>query len=306
MKKFFHTFLVNISLFFVIILAIEGIIWHQENQTIRKFGNLTADQQNMPFHPGINDYWIKNPKLKGFREPEGLQYNKQPIAIFGCSYAYGFKLQNEQTLSYKLSHLGKVPVYNRAITSWGIQHMLYQTKREDLYKTTPEPQYAIFVYFPDHINRLYYHSFILEQTLIEQYYLRYEEKNGKLQEVKHDNVFLNQIQRLYLYNKINQYLIINAQKTQKHYDFALKHFIEAKEEMQKHWKNTKYAVLFYVSDPNENYLKSKLKENNFIVMDADEMTGKNLRKEEYMSSDYHPKEEAWDLIVPKLIEKLGI
>ena len=76
--------------------------------------------------------------------------------------------------------------------------------------------------------------------------------------------------------------------------------------MQKHWENTKYVVIFYTTYPNDNYLKDKLKENGFIVIDADEITGKNLLDSEYMRSDHHPKEEAWNIVTPKLIKELGI
>ena len=86
----------------------------------------------------------------------------------------------------------------------------------------------------------------------------------------------------------------------------MKHFFEAKEEMQKHWKNTKYVVVFYTAYPNDNYLKEKLKENDFIVIDADELAEKNLRDDKYMRPDYHPTGKAWDVIVPKLIKELGI
>ena len=306
MKKKFHTFLINISLLFIIILAIEGIIWHQENQTLRRLGDLKPNDKNIAFHPGIDDYWTTNPQFNYGRKPEGLQYSKKPIVIFGCSFAYGYNLQNEETFSYKLSHLAKVPVYNRACSGWSIQHMLHQTRQDSFYDLIPEPQYAIYLYIPDHINRLYYHSFILFDTLIEKYNLRYKEENGKLEEIKHDNFLLNQIQRLYLYNKINQYYIIKTQKTHKHYDFALKHFTEARADMQKHWENTKYVVIFYTTYPNDNYLKDKLKENGFIVIDADEITGKNLLDSEYMRSDHHPKEEAWNIVTPKLIKELGI
>ena len=76
--------------------------------------------------------------------------------------------------------------------------------------------------------------------------------------------------------------------------------------MQKHWKNTKYVVYFYDYEQNYDLLKSKLEKENFIIIDNKDLTQEDLTTEKYMFADYHPKEAAWDLLTPKLIEKLGI
>ncbi|MBQ8886077.1 MAG: hypothetical protein IJY61_00055 [Candidatus Gastranaerophilales bacterium] len=312
MKKF-KLILINTLIFITILFVIEGIIWINENEALRKLGGLDKNNQYYAFHPGIKKFYLdlnSFPKInKGYeygRQPVGLEYNKKPIVIFGCSYAYGQGLNSNQTLSYKLSHQAKVPAYSRSHSGWGIQHMLYQVEKPLFYEKVPEPSHAIYVYIPDHMNRLYFHSFILFDTLIEKFNLRYKEKNGELQEVKHDNFLFNQIQRLYIINKINQYIVINTPKGSKQYDFALKHFIVAKEKMQEQWKNTKYVVIFYTAKKEDVYLKKKLEENDFIILDADEMANKNLRDNEYMSRDYHPTEEAWNLITPKIIEYLNL
>lgn len=311
MKRKFLVFIFNILIIIGILFIVESIIWQKENQNLRNLGDIKSTSNNLPFHAGIKKFQLDlnefpTKKYNTGRLPEGLEYKKKPIVIFGCSYAFGYNLENSETLSYKLSHKAKVPVYNRAYNGWGIQHMLYQVKNELFYKKVPEPQYVIYLYIPDHINRLYYNAFLSYDTICEKFNLRYKEKNGELKEITHDNIFLNQFQRLYLTNKINQYIILNTAKTEKHYNFALKHFIEAKKEMQKHWSDTKYVVLFYTSSNKENYLKNKLKENEFIVIDADEITNKNLWNNEYMREDIHPTEEAWNIVVPKLIEKLGV
>lgn len=311
MKRKFLIFIFNLLTIIGILFIIEGIIWQQENQNLRNIGDIKPADRNLPFHAGISKFNLNlnefpTGKYNAGRLPEGLEYSKKPIVIFGCSYAFGYNLENNETLSYKLSHQAKVPVYNRAYSGWGIQHMLYQVKNELFYKKVPEPQYAIYIYIPDHINRLYYNSFLSYDTICEKFNLRYKEENGTLKEIPHNNLILNQFQRLYLINKINQHLIINSIKTKKDYDFALKHFVEAKKEMGKHWENTKYVVLFYTSSQNENYLKNRLKENDFIVIDADEITNKNLCDNKYMRKDFHPNEEAWNVVIPELIKKLGV
>ena len=99
---------------------------------------------------------------------------------------------------------------------------------------------------------------------------------------------------------------MNTAKGPKEYDFALKHFIVAREKMQGQWKNTKYVVIFYTAKKEDVYLKKKLEENDFIVLDADEMINQNLWDAEFMGSNFHPNEKAWDLITPKIIETLNL
>ena len=317
MKKKFHTFLVNISILFILIMAIEGIIWHQENQTLRQLGNIKSTDKNIPFHAGVQKFNLDLDKFpqkyvnyEFGHQPYGLEYTKKPLVLFGCSYAYGYNLKDEETLAYKLSHQAKVPVYNRAFSGWGIQHMLYQVKNDLFYKKVPEPSYAIYLYIPDHINRLYFYSFGSYDTLTERQNLRYIEKNRNLIKVNNNNFVINQFKRLYLVNKINQFLTYkktsNVKTNKKCYDFALKHFVTARDEMKKYWKNTEYVIIFHTATSRDDYLKEQLLNNNFIVIDTNELTNQNMLDNTYMKEDFHPTEEAWKIIVPQLIKELGI
>ena len=101
--------------------------------------------------------------------------------------------------------------------------------------------------------------------------------------------------------------LLNDKKRIEKYDFAVKHFINAKQEMQKHWKNTKFVVLFYDEIINDEYIKDKLKENNFIILDANELTDENLATKKYLTQDkLHPNEKAWDILVPKITKELNL
>ncbi len=314
MKKFFKYFLFSVLIFALLLYAVEWIIWFQENHKMRKAGIFPPSIQRLAFHPGIKNfefdpYIFPRPENGWGRAPEGLQYtNKKPVVIFGCSYAYGYRLNDSQTLSYKLANYAKIPVYNRAWSGWGISHMLYQAKIEEIYRQIPEPEYVIYVFIEDHIRRLYLMAFSSWNILIDEQNLRYKEKDGKLVEIKNTNPLLRQIKRLYIVNKIHHRYVLkyiyDFKNKQKCNDFAIKHFVEAKEEMQKHWKNTKYTVLFY--NTQNEYLKNKLEENGYTVINTSDLTDKNLSSPVYMSKDYHPKEAAWDLLVPPLTKKLEL
>ena len=95
-------------------------------------------------------------------------------------------------------------------------------------------------------------------------------------------------------------------------NFLILHFKKLKEEIQKHWKNTKFVVLFYYQEvePEEFdiKLKEKLIENGFIVVNTRELTGISLCGEQYQLSkqDEHPNAKAWDVVVSQLVQKLNL
>ena len=60
-----------------------------------------------------------------YREPENENSPLQSIYITGCSFAYGFGLEKDETLSAKLGHLIQNPVYNKAYQSWGLNHTVF-------------------------------------------------------------------------------------------------------------------------------------------------------------------------------------
>ena len=308
MKEFIKKIAVNTFIFFLLLFLIEIIIYLLGIWEIKEIPK---------FHRGVKHFnydldYYPNKNFQMQRNPEGLEYKgKKPILIFGCSFAYGFHLKKEQIFSYKLSHLIKRTVYNQAFTGWGIQHMLYQTRMEKLYKKIKEPEYVIYIYIDDHLKRLYYNNFGTYNLLSDNFNLRYKEKNGKLERLQSNNFLVNQIKRLYISGRIQQYyvkyFVLRKSNKKSCTDFALKHFIEAKEEMQKHWKDTKFVIFsYFYFDEEEKIMASKLKENGFIVFDSSELTKENIFSKDYMFEDSHPNEKAWDLLTPLIVKKLEL
>jgi len=337
MNKKAKVILFNLLIVFVLLLSSEFFIWGYINYKYKKEINFNPHAKIIKFHPGVK-YFPQIYKKECFQDyewsgrfPEGLYYKKKPIVVFGCSFAYGFLLKNEETFSYKLSHLSKRPVYNRAYPGWGIQHMLYQVRDKEFYKIIPEPEYVIYIYQLDHLRRLYVKRFNDFALLSEYLYLTYIEENNKnlVEEYKYKkNHHLNIIKRSYLYNKIyeillsklfysivnnhdeNNFLIKNITNSKKldniNTNFAFLHFISAKEEMQKHWKNTKYIIFSYDDYYfHEEFLK-RLSDNGFIVLKANDLTNENLLSSEFIQKDgIHPIGKVWDILTPKIIEKIN-
>lgn len=311
MIKFLKILCINLLILSSLLLGTEFVIWKIESGKLKE----KYPDQTTKFHSGINQNLLSpeffpNEELNYGRNPEGLNNTKKPIVLFGCSYTYGYKLTREDTFSYKLSEFTKRPVYNQAFVGWGAQHMLYQTELDSFYEKIPEPEYVIYTFIDDHIRRAYLLSFCSANYLNETLNLRYKEENNKLVEVQNKNPIIRFIRRLYLTNKINQFVVkqytTQEENQEKCYDFVFKHILQSRENMEKRWKNTKYIVLIYNTEKlNETrYLKQKLKKSNFIVIDTRRITKENLFKDEYKIQDNHPSGKAWDLLTPLIVEKL--
>lgn len=296
-KKLFVIILVNFSIIIAILAIFEYIAYNKVKKNLSLDFAGAKPRYNFAFYDWDTHYPIM--EKYNFRKPFGKEYKKSPIVIFGCSYAYGYKLNDEQSLGYKLSEYTKRPVYNRAYNSFGVQHMLYQLEKEDFYKKVPQPEYVIYVYINDHIARSYYHS--MDWFFIE--YCSYELKKDKLVRWKR---FYAPFFSLYSVKELHNDLI-NAQRLKKPITkFTLKHFVQSKEMIDKHWKGTKFVVVNY-DDKNEKELDS-LKAQGIEVLHLNHYLPKVNTENKYFLSeqDTHPSEQAWDLIIPVLAQKLNL
>lgn len=236
-----------------------------------------------------------------FRETCGKEYkDKKPIVIFGCSFAYGAGLVQEHTFYYLLSNQLKRMVLNRAFLGWGPQNMLYQLKNNEFYLPIyVEPEAIIYVSFIGQSRRIFHETFLPNAQIFYKY-----TKNGLKQSLFSSGTFgygyLARSLRLAYMNKF----VSDKQRE----DAIINHFLEAKKEINKHWKDTKLYVLLYAYDLVEEKAYDKLENYGFYVIKADELINKDLLSLEYQISEYdkHPNEKASELIVPELCKVLNI
>jgi len=315
--KILKIIIINFVLLFIIIISLEYFLYIKQHKYEIPFIHSTgflAPKFDEEYKKIVNEgfYAIENHHgVAHFRTPVINKNKKKPIIIFGCSIAWGARLQENQTFHYKLSKLTYRSVYNRSICGMGIQHMLYQLKREDFYKDIPEPEYIIYVYIGNHISRMYKYNYICDSY--DYNYLKYNNVFGKLKEEKR----LQNIPYSRLYNDIILRFIAKFQESKfpkLAFNFLEKHLLESKKELEKHWKNTKFVILEYESEdkslsPNINVLSlkniKKLEKDGFIVIKTSDLTDIPLGKNYYLDEmDHHPNEAAWDLITPLFVEKL--
>lgn len=298
MKRFFKNAIIIIAQIFVLFVIFEAFTFHNEQNFLSKINKDIKIGYKLKYYDWDENYpYIVKYNM---RKPFGTKYKNKPIVIFGCSYAYGYDLKDEQSLGYKLSEYTKRPVYNRAFNGFGIQHMLYQLEREDFYKEVPQPEYVIFVYINGHISRCYSKKrdwFINE-------YLSYEKKNNRLIRW---HKFYAPIFNLYsvnsVYNSvINTFFMFNIPIT----DFARQHFIQSKEMVDKHWKGTKFVVINY-DDNNEKEI-NELEKYGIKIIHVNHLAPQvNPQQKTFIvRENVHATEATWSLLVPKICKELNL
>ena len=318
MKKILKIIIFNLIFIVFIFLSFEYYLYKKNNDKlpfISFVNHIAFPYFNIQYKfISLHEYYVEKNKIYSFtefRRPVLIKNtDKKPIILFGCSFAWGYGLKERQTFCYKLSKLLKRSIYNRAICSWGTQHMLYQLKQEDFYNQFPEPEYIIYLYISNHISRIYKYLFMNSSLIGEQYnYLKYNDTIFGLKEEKRfQNVPYSRIYNQLILPKLMK---IEAQKNG--FKFLEKHLIESKKEVDKHWKNVKFVILDYEAD---NYFNDypevlnydnveKLKKDGFIVIKTSELTDIKLDDNFIIGGeDKHPNEAAWNLITPLFVKKL--
>ncbi len=322
MRKFVYWVYIIVSCIVVFFIAdfIEFKIL--EKNFYNKFQNLDVKItsyfkyfDNNWFYHCITSYENYYEKLiKDFRGDVLADDNtKQPIILFGCSFAYGSQLEWEQTFAYKLSKKTKRNIYNRSIGACGIQHMYYMLLHSDFYETLPKnPEYIIYVYIPSQMTRL--HNYIYPSEMVSNGpYLHYDIKDNELVLRKE----ITQLYKSFIFKRVMAEIdeknhAQNQNAKEKNSKLATKLFIESKKMLLDRYPQTKFVILRYnVDEDGEKDLEiskmwDEMEEKGFTIIKSRDLIGRNYREDETTMDNIHPSEAAWDLLVPKLVEELNL
>lgn len=310
--KIFLIFLSNIAVAVLLWLFADLCMYsfhliQQKNFSIDGFKNIY--NSDMIYYKGFEDFYTGGfDDGKRGRLPDGLQYKKKPIVVFGCSYAFGQNCAVDKNFSGILSNLLKRPVYNRAMCGSSFQHMYYQTLTDSFYKDVPPADTVIYMAINYHYGRMLGDTF----SLFDEFrYLHYTCKNGSLIEDNYNSFFNNVLMRSYFFrlikyqaDKVYVDIKLNSDKIS---DEALVYFLKTRENLEKKWgKNFNFVVYFYRVNHVSEKLIQKLEKNGFIVITNEELTKENLHffPSKYMQNDGHPNEAAWELLTPLFVREL--
>lgn len=320
MKKVLLIIGINLLILFSLLAISEFIFYELSKEqyisVLKRFGN----QENLDFKYSIKmrnfDEKYEDLKKQLIRKPNGENYTKKSIILFGCSFIYGFGLNIEETVGAKLSEETKRPAYNRGIPGAGVQHMYYQLNRDDFYdEIKKEPEFIIYnLIYQYHYERLFMYTFHLYENDL---YLQYDQKDGNIYRRK--NILPNYINGLYTVRYIHS--IINKQKfheTQIGEDYMFLMLKKSKEIAQKKWPNIRFIVLNFEVENEKNGVPfvltlvdnfaKRLKDDGFEVYSMKEITGIDYAEPNYRISetDDHPRAEYWQNAVPQIAKKLGL
>lgn len=233
---------------------------------------------------------------------------KRPILLFGCSYAYGENLKNEQTFPYKLANKLVRPVITKAGPGYGPQHMLIQAMYATPKGLASNPEYAIYVMIPDHIRRMENDFF---WPFFNKVYPKFDKNKSNSLELSSGPKWY---QRLYIVKRCCEDKtysdLYNPNKSKIQIEKYKLHIFNTKEYLTKRFPDIKFIVIFYPS--NDNYFNDMTYNNSQLIQDL-KNNGILLYKvpikfseKRYQIFDGHPNEKAWDSIVIDFVNKLNI
>ena len=309
-KKIFKIVLVNIALILFFVFVVETYIYNVEVKYIKHPFYLP----NYSFKDCIDS--AENYSRNFFH----TEYKKPPLWIMGCSYAWGYLLEAKESFPEKLSTYTKRPVYNWAFCGIGPAEVLIRlfTDKNDKFLPQEPPEYVIYVYMYNHVNR-YPNNDNLLYALKELNVI--EGKNTIF-----DKLFFIQAIKQRIFNKN---IVSGHDSAEKHKQFMKKIFFALKDEVHKKFPETKFVILLYndtdndLKDGHESMVDfayetlnsekywEEYEKNGFIVISTKELIGREMNLlQDRIPNDTaetpHPTAEVWDKIIPELQKKLNL
>ena len=303
-EKILKIFKITVIIIAILLIINYGIFSYGVFKNPLKFSSVSALKRK--------NFSVENLMNEDYREPSGLNYkNKKSIIVFGCGYAEGVDLNDDQTFEKKLSDYLKVPVYNRGFGAGFIQHAILQVqsgKIDDIIKNSSTAIYIIankkdFIRLKTYPSNLFDPQFVYSKEL----YPVFKDKdddlvliNSKFPSVS-GNIFSRLITKVFyknfyekIYSDLEELTIIHLEKLN--------------EELKKLNPNIKLVVLMYCESGDMKQFNKALKKGGITVLYVTELTElpmNELLSDEYQTKQYkHPNEKVWNLLTPAIAKEL--
>lgn len=302
LSKLKKIFLINILVFLFIFIILEIVFYFKQSPTEHidikyyKFFNIPVDYQ-------YSDIII-------YETGEEYKNRAKSIILAGCSFAYSFGLDKNDSLAAKLSQYSKRNVIVKAIQATGPNEALYNFSNEELYKQINEPEYVIYLFIENHFSRMNSRINSMQDPNLRPMFDFDDNFNFKIIPCKNKWLFLSHLYKYYYREKYT--LDYGVREEEK----FIKTMAALKKKINEHWPDTKLVVVRYdeanIQDPfifDDKYIQ-KFKDLGIIYLDADEVvfgkSGKRMIGDEFMQKDQHPSAYAFDLLAKKLVEALNL
>ncbi len=293
--------IINILIIIFVFIVIDYCMFSTE---ISKYDFHISYLQNMTKKIAVSEEYDRE-SLKNIcrkRTPLNSDSNKKSVIFTGCSFIYGDKLEESQTLPYKLSKFIDNPIYNKGLSSRALNTTLAMLKLGIFFDDIKqEPTLFIYFYAGDfHILRL-----VMTNMPFEGNEFLYRIKNNKL-ERKKPPFIISRFISLYSINKyIYNNLLFNMPKYREYLKkLAILHFSETQNIVKSKYPNTKFMIIVYQESPFFEEIAKELESKGFIIVRYSQDIGINVLEDEYQMTDGHPTELIWDKTAQKLADIL--
>ena len=308
-KTIYNNIIILVSLIFSLLVFFEIYNFCSVKLYYKKYENTNLKYS---FRMKSYEYFYNEIFKKKFMRPvENKNSSLNPVLIFGCAFAYGQNLKNDETFSHHIAEYIKNPVYNFAYGGWSIANTLYQAQHEPIIQNlSKEPEYVIYVYTPVQLHRVYLNVYDPGDNHLTAHY---DYKNGIIKETK-PSLFLYSF---YTAKKLNNaaamrkiwtknYWTRNEKYRMKNEEVLIKFFDETIKELKKRWKNTKYYILAY-ENGRDSDMQRVSEETDWQVVFIDDIASMNVFAPEYVISktDTHPSKKAWDVLTEPFLRRIG-
>ena len=298
----FKIILVNLLIFLVAFFSIDYIVYKQQdkiyNLHIGYFQNLTKKiavseeydktyiEKRIQFRPALN----------------GHNTEKRSIVLTGCSFVYGQYLNEDEIFSYKIAQLVENPVYNLGVISKAINTTIALLQYGAFEKEVKvEPSIVIYTYANFHLLRL-----IMPNMPFEDNEFMFKINDNKLERKRPPFIVSRFISLSVLRSKLYEFTKRHSKIYREHLKKLLKlHFLEMKKLIDSKYSDVKFIVVVYYPCKIFEEIASELeKENIEIIRITEEEFGLDVQDKKNLLPDGHPNALAWEIITPKLVEKI--
>lgn len=232
-----------------------------------------------------------------------IKDNANNIVWFGCSFAEGAGLNDNQTPCYKISELTGKSCINKTKGATGTQFMYYQINDDNIMNDAKTADYVIYTFIWNHIQRLYNYQV---NPLIDMFNLRYKIIDGHLVDITPE--FNPLYSSFFVKRVLNK--IVYEQAKEESYNFKLFNKImkETYNISQKRYPNSKFIFIEFPELSRKelpDYEVKELESYGIKVIRVKDLIGNiDIYDQKYWLPDnIHPTEQAWDLILPTIVEK---
>lgn len=280
------------------------------------FGYRLPENKTINHRYLVNDSLIykQNYKIDSFsrREtPTDTILKDKFVAVAGCSFAFGYGVNDNETLPYFLQQqMPNYQGYNYGVSGYGTQHLLAQTSE----KITPEEikqRQGILIYFfiDNHLNRLVGSRRIIK-LWGENFPYFFLDDDKKLQQSgtfktgrKWKTLFYKVLTNSAIVDILDLEIPFNISDD----DFKLAASVikESKKEFEKNFPGSKFVVLFCPGSKCSGELAALLAKRNIDFVDYSLLFDINSKEYRSHYSDPHPNGKAYQEIAKKLNEYLS-